>query len=365
MTPRFLASLAVCAVAFTACSDDGTTAPPAPAYEVPDTYAFDNVSYTGQQSRLAQLGELKAYMRTAATGETLDSVRLSAMYANAPGAEFSREYAKDLREKTVEFYRADFDGYLGRLATTSESEQSATAGTPGRLSSTDGEKTYLVDANGLEWAQAIEKGLMGATFYYQATSVYLGADKMAADNTVVEPGEGTAMQHHWDEAFGYLGVPTDFPASTDALVFWGDYANDRDADLGTNAALMDALVLGRAAIGNDDLATRDAAIADARAAWELVAVGTAIHYLNQALDHADDPALRLHALSEAVAFAWALQFNEASRTPRAEVEQLLTDLAGAPTFAAMDLWSVDDAGITAAREQLANNYGLSAEAAEL
>ena len=72
-----------------------------------------------------------------------------------------------------------------------------------------------MDANGIEYTQLIEKGLMGAVFYYQITNVYLGDGKMDVDNAdQVDPDNGkyyTTMEHHWDEAFGYFSDAVDFP----------------------------------------------------------------------------------------------------------------------------------------------------------
>ena len=349
------------------CDDDdaGLLTPTAPTVEVPDTYSFDNVSYTGQQERLAMLAEMKAYMNSVKTFPGVDGARLLAMYANEEGANFSRAYSKDLRSKTLAAVQDDFDGYLTRYASITQKDRAQAApGVSGPISTADGDKTYVVDSNGVEWVQIIEKGLMGATFYYQATSVYMGEDRMSADNETVVPGEGTAMEHHWDEALGYFGVPRDFPANTDGVVFWGDYCNDRDADLGTNALLMDALLKGRAAISAGNLAVRDEAIAEARAAWELVAAGTAIHYLNLA-EATDDVAVRLHTLTEAVAFAYALPFNEATRLDRAAYREWLEELAGGVEFESIDLYDVSDADIVTAREQLAAVYGLEGRAAQL
>ena len=106
----------------------------------------------------------------------------------------------------------------------------------------------MIGGDGLDHAQLIEKGLMGACLYYQATSVYFGDDRMNVDNEMVEVGEGTEMEHHWDEAFGYFGVPKDFPTSTDGLFFWGSYSNQRNGILESNQKLMDAFLKGRAAI---------------------------------------------------------------------------------------------------------------------
>ena len=364
--PTRLAVACLAALSLTACNDDDDGGSEVVAYEVPTSYdGFANVSYTGQQARLAMLGEMKALMR-AATGEPVDSARLSAMYANAEGAGFSREYPKQLRDKTLAAVADDYEAYFGELAAASLANgQVAAPGQAGVATSLDGEKAYLLDAAGVEWAQVIEKGLMGATLYYQAVGVYLAEEKMSADNEVVEPGEGTAMEHHFDEAFGYLGVPIGFPTDTEGAIFWGDYAVDRDADIDAVSRLGDAFLRGRAAIGAEAYDDRDAAIADIREAWEEVVASTAIHYLNGALEEADDPARRLHSLSEAVAFLYGLPFSPTTQLSRAEVAALLDTLAGASAFEDMDLYATTDEDIESVRAEVARVYGWEGMAAQL
>ncbi|MCB0584134.1 MAG: DUF4856 domain-containing protein, partial [Phaeodactylibacter sp.] len=274
-----------------------------PSLNIPDSYDFGNVNYDGQLQRLAMLLEMKNYLSTSTeNGAVLNAGRLKAMYANdAPVAEWQGTYdaSKQLKEKTFEFYQELFDKLLDAVARASVSTVAGGPGQAGIVSSEDGSKRYLLNENGLELAQAIEKGLMGACFYYQATAVYLGDEKMNVDNQSVEPGEGTAMEHHWDEAFGYYGVPASFPATTSPLFFWGSYSNQRDLLLSCNQKMMDAFLKGRAAISAGNLAVRDEAIAEVRTNWELISGATAISYLNQALENFDDPALRAHTLSEA------------------------------------------------------------------
>ncbi len=362
---KSLLSLLFLATVFFLSCTEGDPVDITETLEIPDTYSFDNVSYSGQLSRLAQLNELKSYMVTAQEGDVLDANRLKAMYANEAGADFSRTYEKDIRSKTFEIVRADFDTYLEALAQNSASTTPASQGVAGISSSADGQKSYVFNENGIEYIQIIEKGLMGACFYYQGTSVYLGSDRMDVDNEAVEPGEGTAMEHHWDESFGYFGVPTDFPSNTDGVAFWGDYCNDRNALLGTNAKIMDGYLTGRAAISAKDLTTRDAQIEIIRENWELVSASTAIHYLNSALENTDDVTRKFHALSEAVAFGWSLQFNEASRLSRQEVSTWLTGFAGSSEITDMNFYPTTDAQITEARRVLAEAYGLEDIAAEL
>ncbi len=76
---------------------------------------------------------------------------------------------------------------------------------------------------------------MGAVFFYQATNVYFGSGKMDVDNTTAEdPAAGkyyTEMEHHFDEAFGYFGAPTDFLTNTNNLRFWAKYCDKRNDQL--------------------------------------------------------------------------------------------------------------------------------------
>lgn len=333
-----------------------------PSYEIPTTYSFENVNYSGQTQRLAMLLELKSYMGTANTsGTVLDAAKMKAMFSNdAANAGWSNSYeaSKQLKSKTFENQRTVFEDLIEELALASQSTVAGSAGQAGVVTSADGSKSYLLGDDGLEHAQLIEKGLMGACFYYQATAVYMGAEKMNVDNETVEPGEGTQMEHHWDEAFGYLGVPKDFPTSKDGLVFWGGYSDKRDAILGTNGKLMEALIKGRAAISNKDLVTRDKAIAEAQSAWELVSVGTALHYLNAGMDNFDDMALRGHALSEAIAFTYSLQFNPNKQISNSQVGGVLELIAGAATFDQMNLYQADKTNLQQAKDLLAGYYQL-------
>ncbi|MFT7449777.1 MAG: hypothetical protein ACI9VN_000485 [Patescibacteria group bacterium] len=200
-------------VLFSACSKDDENAE---TYTVPTTYDFENVSYGGQEQRIGQLAELTSYMKTANVANTaLDVDRLKAMYANDPTlANWNGTYedSKQIKSKTFEQVQGTFETLLEDMAATS---QPGSLG--GVVSSANGEKNYLLNENGVEYTQVISKGLMGALLYYQAVEVYLGDGKMGSDNVTVTEGEGTEMEHAWDEAFGYFGVPKTFPADTEPL----------------------------------------------------------------------------------------------------------------------------------------------------
>ena len=331
-------------------------------YEIPTVYNFENVSYSGQTQRINMLGEMKAYMGTSKTqGTTLDANRLLAMFANDAanaGWQGTYEDSKQIKSKTLESEQEKFEALMQELAVASQSTVAGSEGQSGVIESVDGAKSYLVGDDGLDHAQIIEKGLMGACFYYQATAVYFGDERMNVDNEVVEPGEGTEMEHHWDEAFGYFGVPTDFPTNTDGVLFWGNYSVQRNELLNSNQTAMDAFLKGRAAISNDDLPTRDDAIVEAREIWELISVGSALHYLNDGMANFADMAIRSHSLSEGIAFIYALIFNPDKKITVPQINELLELVAGSSDFSNMNLYQADMAKLQEAKDKLADYYNL-------
>jgi hypothetical protein len=331
---------------------------------VPATYAFtdgtnNTVSYGGQTERLNQLTEMATYMKTGTTTQ-LSYLSLTDMFANTGsngGGNFSFTSTKKLQDKCLAADTALFIDYMDSLAVASiDFASTAADGQAGTL--TSGTSTYLFAANGIEYAQLIEKGLMGAVFLYQATNIYFGSDKMSADNTTaVNAGAGeyyTAMEHHWDEAFGYFGVPVDFPTNITGIRFWGKYCNSRDAQLGCNAVMMNAFKRGRAAISQDELTIRDEEILKLRKMWEKISAAQAVAYLEGAkTNFGVDNAKFLHELSEAYAFILCLKYVplETRVISYAQIDDLLTNTIGT------DFWSVTQTDLTNAINSLESIYG--------
>lgn len=325
-----------------------------PGINVPATYNFSPASWDGQIQRRTMLAEMTSYMKTGNTmGTPLDADVLKNMFSNTESP-FStaglNNSGKQLENKCFELDRAMFLNYMDQLAAASTSMVAGSNGTAGVVS--NGSKSYLCDENGIEYTQLIEKGLMGAVLYYQGTDVYLGADKMNADNVTADPNDGTDMEHHWDEAWGYTAFPVDFvspwPDARDSeLTFWAKYANGRDGLLGSNAVIATAFRTGRAAIGANNLEVRDAQINVIRTEWERVVAGTAIHYINGGLANYGDDALRNHELSEAIAFTMCLKYNPERSVTIDEIDEVLALIGD-------NLYEVTTEDLNSAKEILAN-----------
>jgi hypothetical protein len=321
--------------------DDGSCTYPeetvGDSYTIPNTYAFTDgsgnstVSYTGQTDRLDQLSEMVILMKSG-NSAVVSAQDLKDMFANTGdngGGNFSFSSTKQLKNKCFIADVPMFEEWMDSIALASASNgTTASNGQAGTITASSG-SVYLVNENGVEYVQLIEKGLMGAVFMNQALNVYFGDGKMDVDNTTAEdPGNGkyyTAMEHHFDEAFGYFGVDADFP-STVPNRFWGKYCNNQDATLNCNADMMNNFLKGRAAISNDVLADRDEAIQVIRTEWEEISAYQAISYLEGAISNFGvDDAKFLHELSEAYAFAWNLRYSplETRRMSTSEHEALM------------------------------------------
>jgi hypothetical protein len=288
-------------------------------YTIPSTFTFTDasgnstVSYSGQAERLDQLSEMVVLMKSG-TSTVLSAQDVKDMFANTGGngnGLFSFTSTKQLENKCFSLDVPMFQTWMDELAAASVSNGiTATDGQAGTL--TSGSSTYLMDANGKEQVQLIEKGLMGAVFLNQALNVYFGDGKMNVDNTAaVDPSAGkyyTTMEHHWDEAFGYFGVDTNFPTVIPSR-FWGKYCDKQDATINSNDDMMSNFLKGRAAITGKEIGDRDQAIADIRNEWEAISASQAMTYLDDAIGYfGTDEAKFLHVLSEAYAFAWNLRY---------------------------------------------------------
>lgn len=333
------------------------------SYELPDTYEFKNasgfstVSYGGQIDRLNQLREMVTYMKLA-NNQVVNAQQLKDMFANTNdngNGHFSfTSEGKQLKNKCFSLDVAFFEDYMDSLELASNDFAStASNGQAGVL--TTGSSTYLFTKTGKEPLQFIEKGLMGAVFMYQALNVYFGDEKMSADNTAIEDAQNgkyyTALEHHWDEAFGYFGVGVDFP-TTIPNDFWGKYSNAQDALLGCNNIMMDNFIKGRAAISAKITGDKEEPIQLIKNTWENISANQAIKYLNDAnTAFGNDNARLLHVLSEAYAFTMNLKYcpEGARNMTQAEIQAIL-DMFGD------NFWELSKADILAIKTALELKY---------
>lgn len=387
MNMKKIAGLCLLAMLATACSkDDDDPTPAAPggsSLNVPSTYEFTDangnstVSFDGQAQRLEMLSEMTVLMKTANTsGNAVSAQMLKDMYANS-GATWTDADAlgmngssKQLKNKTAAapsgtadpFVQGYFESFMDQLGAASAATTAGNDnGGPGQagvvVSTTNPSKKYLMDANGWEFTQIIEKGLMGAVFYNQIAMNYLGDAELSGDNTMpVDAVNGryyTDMEHAWDEAFGYFTTKIDYTAAdASSERFWAKYAGGtREQYYQTASKIIEAFRKGRAAISANDMTIRDQQRQIIREELQKVVAGTAIHYLNGTIADFADDALRNHQLSEAYAFMSDLPYGYQPIATQGQVTQWFTTLG-------TDMYAVTVSDLISVRDEIAALAGL-------
>ncbi len=357
-----------------ACQD------PTPTVPVPEQYRFErngqsSVSYVGQTERLNMLAEIKSGLLAAGDrGEVIGEQALLDAFANTGGnggGLFSFASTKQLRDKTFPPDQDTrlFENLFAAAATASLAGNAGTPaakGTAGLITREDNGKTILVDENGREFTQLIEKGLMGAVFLHQIYNVYLTdarTGNTVENDSLVEGQPYTEMEHHWDEAFGYFAAPIDFAslwpeARKGELRFWSNYSNTvdnvQDEKLGTNGAIMDAFIQGRTAIVNQEYVIKDAQRAILYTQFEQVVAATCVHYINRTLAalNAGKTGEVFHSLSEAWAFANALRYHPHRSLSLEDIEIIMEGDFGENG----NFWNVTAAGLNKAKNTLVTAF---------
>lgn len=338
-------------------------------YDVPTTYVFTDesgnstVNFDGQKQRLDMLSEIIDYMKTGNTkGTVLDAQKLKDMYANngytwtdakSLGMTGSTKQLKDKTASGDATITSEIEAYFDSAAVISAYNRDGSAGVSG-VYPQDGNGPYLMDANGLQFNEIVEKNLMGAVFYYNIVLHYLSDNEMNVDNTtVVDAANGkyyTEMEHHWDEAYGYFNYEIDFPANgTDRFI--GEYVNEMEDKLQSATKLMNAFLKGRAAISNNDLTTRDVQREIIKTELEKVFAACSIHYINSAISNITSTNARNHSLSEGYGFIQCLKYGATDNITNADVTSILNTIG-------KDFNNVTIDNLKSAKNQISTLVGL-------
>lgn len=354
------------------CTNDNTD--PVPQIEVPTSYSFERdgqttVSFQGQTDRLNMLTELKNYVVSGDQGEVLSSQKLLDMYANANSPFESADLnasTKQLENKTnpaeVDFIKSILNDAAEVSADVANNGTQATEGVAGQIERGTSGKFINVTEKGWEFKEFTEKNVMASVFYHQIFNVYLSQEKIgkSVDNVnLVEGKNYTELEHHWDEAFGYWGVPVDYPngdpiLDADHKRFWANYTNSVGEILGVNEKLMTAYITGRAAIVANNHTVKNAQIEIIIDQHELVAAAKAVHYLKSSQNSLStgDMGSLFHTLSEGYGFFKAISLSPNAKLSQSEINEILNVDLGENG----DFWTVTMSGLQNAIDKLTTAY---------
>lgn len=368
MKRNLLSALAIMTAlaSMTSCKkdDDNTT----PSYTVPATYAFDNVEYKEASARVSMSLGFGSYLSKATTRQ-LSQDTINNLWNNT-NASFTSEvvvnlpYAFDVLNGlayNVSGKMADaatFKAYADSMQVMSTKRNATGAqGVAGKVGS------RLVNYRGLEFNQLVVKGFFGGL---TLNNVLAHLNKTTTDdNTTVVAGTGTAMQHDWDLAFGYIGLPKTYDSATNYTVApnntnperplgFGGYFFERARPIKAGGIVFEAFRKGRAAIVAKDYAGRDAAIATIKEYMEKTLAAAAYAYLSLSGTRTAD-ADRFHDFSEATGFMLALKYRGTTKLS-ATTHQEILDLLN------VDFWTLSNATllstkVTAIQAKLVAAYG--------
>ncbi|WP_298444683.1 DUF4856 domain-containing protein [uncultured Ferrimonas sp.] len=269
-----------------------------------------------------------------------------------------------------------------------------------------------VTSTGLDLKQLIQKFLLMSVAYSQGADDYLDNNTagkgLLADNSANVTGKPyTALEHIYDEGFGYFGAARDYLDYSDDEVAskggrdgwqgkhdtdnngtfdllseynFGNSVNAAKRDRGATTELdysktaMDNFLLGRQLIADTNAALTEAQMTElegyvskALDAWERSIVATVVHYINDTsadLANFDSDNFNFTDTAkhwaEMKGFALGIQFNRASPMTSAQFEQLHNLLADAPVLTDAAAVTQYRADLMTARDLIETVYGFDA-----
>ncbi len=305
-------SLSVAITLFTDCKKSNNSPSPAPTtYTVPATYNFANANFADATTRLGMYTEMSNLMKNGLTAQ-LSTTALKNMFANTNSPFATAAYNTsgiNIKDQCATLAQTDILSGIDSLVKACNSGVPASRGVAGVGASSAAPATkYALTATGVNYAQVFNKGLMGGLVTYQIVTTMNNIASLSVDNTTVVNGE-TAMEHAWDMAFGYWGVPVDFPANKTGVKLWGSYSTQVDSGFHANKILMDAFLKGRAAISAKDNATITAQATIIMNTMEKLTAAAVLQEVNEIKESASDNVARNSRLSECYGFVYSFKYN--------------------------------------------------------
>ena len=362
----------------TGCEDDkATTDDKVVEITTPTTYTFNSrfvedgnaVSYSGQVVRNLLINDIKTQMGVDAgsknpatllsimANDNADSPILSASGMTTVQTKYQDISSSQLNDRLTAVDSYTIPGY----------DANATALINGWVNELA--QTGKTRASGIRLDQITQKTLWGAVSYWQATSKYMSKIP-TDDNTVAVEGKTyTSMEHHWDEAFGYLyGAEEDETAPVLGVdSFLSKYLDKVEGDsdfTGIADDIYDAFKLGRAAIVAKNYTVRDEQVEILREKISMIIGIRAVYYLQVGKTNLGvDNASAFHDLSEGFGFVYGLQFTRNSMTDAPYVSKSMVDGYIDTLMTGNGFWDVTAETLDQMSEDIAAEFGFTVEQA--
>lgn len=329
-------SAAICIQLLISCNKDDND-DPIPPYTVPDTYDFTNVDFAEATTAVNQWSGFTAYLGKASARQ-LSQDTVNYLWSNTNNA-FTSEIVvnlpntpEQLNASGINLASLTTDPSIIKAMADSQVVVSQYYNTPGGEGLPGKQGTRLFNYSGFEFNQGVAKGTMGA---FAMAKIFEHLDAAAnADNNTLINGQGTEMQHEWDLAFGYVGIPKDYDTSytytsadADRPLAIGGYFAERGKYIQSGGIVFEAFRKGRAAIVAKDYTARNEAAGIIKEYIEKTLAAACYYYVTHPQASTDRPS-QLHELSEGRGFIVALKYRDASSKLTASNYQALVDILG-------------------------------------
>jgi hypothetical protein len=388
------------------------------ALETPAEFVFESrfeehagessVSYSGQVVRNLLVNDLKTQMGTDAGSG--DATTLLSMMANDDPNRMilTSTTPSSMQTKYHDISTSHLNDRLDAVSDYILPGYEMNAGDAISAWVTDAVTNGKTNADGIRLDQMVQKTLWGAVAYWQGTSKYMSKIPND-DNTMSDDGDPyTAMEHHWDESFGYFGAARDYNTGysddnarkttqndsngdgsidfkTEFNSGWAITAAKRDlvdgvsVDYDFTGTIMNAYLEGRTLIYNqaplDEILVQRDIIVNT---WEKVVAAVTIHYVNDvaadmaALYPADSNAGPLSDLSadlnnhwgEMRGYANGLLYNDFKVIDPSDLNTILTTMGTSPVYpedGETVFYNYHEMLVTTVKSLLQNAYGFSDE----
>lgn len=276
---------------------------------------------------------------------------------NASGLQLRNVTASSKASAEAEANRTALEGYFGEMAEASKSVKvKAAKGVAGKLGN------YLVTSKGIEMAQIIQKGLIGALQLDYISNILLDKGLEADNTTLVSGKKYTALEHNWDEAFGLL-TPNPILLQGANMTEKGAKANEQflgsylwEYNREVSASIHSAFLKGRVAIVNNDKAELKTQATLIRTELEKAIAKAANGYLDKWKKGSDD-ATRAHAIGEGLGFVYSLRYCTINGADSNFSDAILLGLIG-PVASPNGFWDLTNDKVNAASDAITKKFKL-------
>ncbi|MFC3809211.1 DUF4856 domain-containing protein [Lacihabitans lacunae] len=278
------------------------------------------------------------------------SLNLTGAALNTSGVQLRNITAASTAD--AETARLRLETLFGQMANVSKSVGvTAKKGTAGQLGN------YLVDAQGVETAQVIQKSLIGAFQLDYISNVLLDKGLDADNYSLVSGKPYTQLEHNWDEAYGLLTLnPIYLAGSTDAArgtseSFLGSYIWEYNK--ASYSKIYTAFLKGRVAIVNNDKTELKTQATFIRTEMEKALAAAAVGYLGKWKTGTTD-ASRAHAIGEGLGFIYSLRYCAQNGANTKFSDDILNALITPTT----GFWDLTNDKVNAAADAITSKFKL-------